>query len=185
VNIDAYDDRLSMVGSEGRAGVLLDVVRAAEPDVGNALLAYWFTICDALKPWAAGLREEFRRCGYVTDDKRRKQFKRTRQVYRGGWHDDAEETAISWTTSRETAEFFCRYLTGPRSWFLGIRRDDSIPVVFTGTVEPDQCLARFNGREEKEVIVGRIDDREILSGLMTPDQIEAYNETGVEPWHLM
>ncbi len=183
VNIDAYDERLSLVGSEDRAAVLLEIVRECDPEHGRALLAHWFNICDALQPWAVELRAEFRRVGFVTDDETVTQPFQRFTVWRGAWHDDPEETALSWTRKRETAEFFCRYLTGPRAWFLGIRREDSIPCVWKATCV--EALGIITGREEDEVIVGRLERREIVSGLMTSEQAEEYKRTGVEPWHAL
>src|SRR5438477_276839 len=50
--IEAAHERLGLVGSEARAGVLVDELRRT-PSKPSArrLLREWFNLCDALEPW--------------------------------------------------------------------------------------------------------------------------------------
>jgi hypothetical protein len=178
VDIDRWDERLALVGSEDRAAVLLACVREATVEEGRALLAYWFNMCDALAPWAVELREEFRRCAPVLSDEAILPETPVR-VYRGAWHDDDTAAALSWTLDQEKAEWFARYLTGMRAGFLGIRRDNATPVVFQGMCV--EVLGFITTREEFEVVAGRVVRVEPIRALMSEEQTATYLETGVLP----
>jgi hypothetical protein len=112
------------------------------------MLAEWFNLCDALAPWRDDLREQFERVGFVTDTDDALVLPAT--VYRAAWEDDDVENALSWTLDLAIAELFCKGLTSPRAWFLGIKRDDVEAYIWQAT-----CLEAFgylDSREEQEVI---------------------------------
>jgi len=167
-DIDRFDHQLAIVDSGQRAGVLLDACRSASVDEARALLAHWFNICDALAPWRDGLLEQFQRCGYVTDTDASLDLPVT--VYRAAWADDDPRLGLSWTTEMDDAQRFARILTGPRAWFLGIRRDDVDPVIWTAT-----CHAAYGyivGRNENEVIPAELTDITVASVLVTVPKAE-------------
>lgn len=180
VDIDRYDNALMMADSGQRGGVLLDIVRQVDADEGRALLAHWFNMCDAIKPWADGLLAEIRRCAPIIDSDRLVPAAPL-VVYRGAWHDDDPSDAISWSLKQETAEQFCRIISGPRGWFLGVRRDDAMAVVWRAIcVQP---LGFITGRGEEEILSGGLlGEPTIISGLMTPEQAAEHERTGVLPW---
>jgi hypothetical protein len=164
---EQIDRLLGMAGSERRAEVLVRVLAEVTPEEGNELLGYWFNMCDALAPWAAELRREFLRCGFVTDTEDKLFLPVT--VYRGAWEDDDTASALSWTTDLETAQKFCRIMVGPRGWFLGLNRTDSTPTVFRGICV--KALGYLNEREEHEVIADQVIEIEAIQQLRpAPDQ---------------
>jgi hypothetical protein len=123
--VGAWDDRLMRVGSELRAKLLLDACEDSGVKTARALLADWFNTCDAIAPYAEGLRAQFERVGYVTDNPAAI-LPLPVTIYRAQWGGDPEPAeALSWTASRETAQWFADYLTSPRAQFLGIVRDDA------------------------------------------------------------
>lgn len=160
-----WDHPLSMAGSETRGGVLVAALKdTPEPEGKNALLREWFSVCESLRPYLGELREEARIAGYFTDTPDEK-VEAPVTVYRGAWADDDVWSAISWSLKRETAEFFCRMISGPRGWFLGMARDDVEPHVFQATAT--EVLGYLNGRDEAEVIVGAVKDVAPISALRT------------------
>jgi len=162
VNIDRFDSMLSFADSGTRAGVLVACLKEATPEEGNLLLQHWFNLCDALRPWQDDLREEFHRVGWVADTDQ--ELEMPCRVYRGAWHDDEVEHALSWTLDIEVAQKFCRIISGPRGWFLGTKRDDAIPTVFQGICT--SALGYLNERHEHEVIVDVVEDIEPIQQLL-------------------
>lgn len=140
---------LAFADSENRAAALVEACRAADDEAARTMLAEWFNSCDALAPWADDLREQFDRVGYVTDDPAQT-LDLPCWVYRAAWEDDDPARALSWTTSREVADRFARYLTGPRAWYLGMRRDDVEPWIWRARCH--EARAYIVGRDEHEVI---------------------------------
>lgn len=166
-----WNHELSMAGSENRAPVLVAALDAARTKKEKAeLLREWFNLCDALAPQRHDLRRHFKAVGWVTDADEHPDFPVT--VYRAAWEDDDVETALSWTTSREKAEWFARYLTGPRAWFLGIRRDDEdvVPYIWQATCE--SAFAYFNGRDEHEVVPEILSDIEPIAMLLREESVK-------------
>lgn len=161
-----WDEPLAMAGSETRGGVLVAALKATpDPIDKRQLLAEWFSVCESLRPYLDELREQARLAGYFTDSPDEPEITAPVVVYRGAWEDDDTERAISWTLKRETAEFFCRMISGPRGAFLGMHRADAEPHVFRGLAT--EVLGYLNGREEHEVIVGAIRNVEAISALRT------------------
>lgn len=64
-------------------------------------------------------------------------------VYRGVSHE-GDDDGISWTLSREKAEWFAK------------RWSDGNPRVFSGTARKEHIHAVFNGRREDEVVINRV-----------------------------
>ena len=161
-----WDHPLAMAGSENRAPVLLAALLSTpEPEGKRALLTGWFSVCEALRPWAVELREQARLAGYFTDAPDEPVIEAPVTVYRGAWEDDDTSIAISWTLKRETAEFFCRMISGPRGAFLGMHREDVVPHVYQATAT--EVLGYLNGRDEAEVVVGGVEDVEPIAALVT------------------
>jgi hypothetical protein len=164
MSLAAANARLSLVGSEHRAGVLVDELRRT-PSKPSArkMMREWFNICDALAPWRDELRGEFERIGFVTDTKEPLELPVT--VYRAAWEDDDVEHALSWTLDREIAERFCKGLVSPRAWFLGIKRDDVDAYIYEGT-----CVEAFGyltSRGEAEVIARTVENIRPIAQLVT------------------
>lgn len=152
---DEVHRQIGLADSQHRGGVLLAALEA-EPDDDKAreMLASWFNACDALKPWAKGLRDQFARVGFVTDDPDVPPPTMPVKVYRGAWDDDDPETALSWTTRREVAEAFCRGLVGMRAKIVfGIDRPDNTPTIYQGLCV--YALGWITGRGEAEIVAGR------------------------------
>ena len=157
---DVNDNRsLALVGSEDRAAVLVDALKTTPSKASRRKLARkWFNSCDAIGPYRHALREQFEGIGFFTDAAKADVPEFPVTVYRGAWSDDDVAWALSWTTDREKAEWFARYLTSPRAWFLGIKRDEDgvLPTVFQGT-----CIEAFGyltDRDEHEVIAKTVVD---------------------------
>lgn len=149
------DEALGWCDSQDRAAELVRRLQAAPSVRGKQrLLREWFNMCDALAPWADQLREQFELAGFVTDVKDGIPSTPV-MVYRGAWHDDDLNKALSWTTDRAIAERFARGLVGMRSrLILGTYREDSTPTIFTGACA--QMLGYFDSRGEKEVVCGKV-----------------------------
>lgn len=181
MTIDVYDHRLNMADSQTRAAALVEICQGETVENARALLAHWFNICDAVRPWLPALREQFERCAPVTDDpvRMRKELKLPCVVYRGAWHDDDTAAALSWTLDREDAEKFCRIISGPRGWFLGMKRDDARATVFRGVCV--EAYGYLTGRDESEVIAARVEEIEPISALMSAEQAAEYQRTGILP----
>jgi hypothetical protein len=150
--IETFDHDLAMAGSENRAPVLLGALQQVSPEVGNELLRDWFSVTEAIGPLRHELREQFVRCGYVTDTD--ETLKLPVVIYRAGWEDDEPETGLSWTTDLDFAKKFCRMLTGMRARFLGYYREDGDAVIWQGICV--SALGYLNGREEHEVIPAEV-----------------------------
>lgn len=162
-------ERLMMAGSERRAPVLVDVLRETESDdEARELLRDWFNMSEAISPWTAELREQFERVGYVTDDEDF-ELELPVTVYRAAYEDDDVESALSWTTSLETAHFFARHHTSIRAAFLGLYRDDVDMVIWRDTMH--EAHAYFNGRGEHEVVPRRITDIEAIQKLARAEEV--------------
>jgi hypothetical protein len=154
------EQRLALVGSESRAAVLVEELRATpHKPSARKLLREWFNVCDALAPYRLDLREQFERVGYVTDSTDSLVLPAT--VYRAAWPDDATDEALSWTLDRETAEMFARLLVSPRAWFLGIKRDDCEPHIFQGLCT--EAFGYITSRGESEVIAKTVLDIEPIA----------------------
>ena len=152
-----------MVGSEHRAPVLVHVLRGVSPEVGNILLRDWFSICEAIGEYRHDLREEFVRCGFVTDTEEKLDLPAT--IYRAGWADDDPETGLSWTLDLDFAKKFCKGLTSIRAQFLGYYRHDSEAYIWQGRC--DEALGFLQTREESEVIPAKVYDVEPILKLVT------------------
>jgi hypothetical protein len=95
-------------------------------------------------------------------------FFQTSIVYRGAWHDDEVDRALSWTQDRAFAERFARGLTGFRARLvLGMYREDATPTIFRGYAE--EAYAFFNGRGEREVVAKRVVGIEPIAELVSAD----------------
>jgi hypothetical protein len=170
MNLKSLDRKLALVGSERRAPLLVDILQTTESKVSKRqLLRDWFSSCDALAPWRHDLAEQFDIAGYVTDAKKSEQPALPVTVYRGAWEDDDVETALSWTTDLERAEWFARYLTSVRAMFLGIHRTDVSPVVFQGTCT--EAYGYLTGRGEHEVVAKTVEDIEAISMLVAQKEV--------------
>ena len=64
------------------------------------------------------------------------------EIYRGFKKDD-RVNGLSWTVNRITAKFFATRLA----------HDDDVPRIATGTISKTHVLARFDGRNEGEIVV--------------------------------
>lgn len=160
---DTPDARLAIVGSENRAEVLVAECVAAKVPSARRLLRDWFPSSEALWPWRFELREQFERVGYVTDTKEELEFPLT--IWRAAYADDDIDNALSWTTSRETADFFARHHTSIRAQFLGLYRDDMPMLIWRATC--DEALAYFTNRGESEVVPVEVYDVEAVAELVT------------------
>lgn len=160
-----WEDPLSMADSGTRASVLVAALKSTpDPEGKRALLTQWFNLCDALRPWAAALREQAVLAGYFTDEPETV-LKFPVTVYRGAWSDDDIENALSWTLDRREAERFCQIISGPRGMFLGMHRDDVEAYVWKAWCPG--ALGYINGRGEQEVIVSEVISPEPISALRT------------------
>jgi hypothetical protein len=153
--------RLIIVGSENRAPVLVRECQQASVDEARELLRDWWTVCDAAGSSTEGLREQFARVGFVSDTE--KELELPAVVYRAGWHDDDAEQALSWTLEFSKAEWWARYLTSVRAWFVGIRREDATPTIYQGVCT--HAYGYFIGRDEAEVIAAKVLDVHVIATL--------------------
>jgi hypothetical protein len=164
---DPHTEALCQAGSENRAAVLIACLdECTTIEAKRALLADWFNVCEANAPYRHELREHFAAAGWLTDEAGRDEppdFPCT--VYRAAWEDDDVETALSWTTSKETAEFFARHLVSLRAQFLGIYREDVDPWIWEATCE--SAFAYFNDRGEFEVVPEILSDIRPIAVLQT------------------
>lgn len=154
--------KLALVGSENRGGVLVECLQASSIPSARKLLREWFNSCEAIAPYAADLRTQFERVGYVTDNDEKLEFPLT--VYRAAYADDDIDFALSWTTRRETAEFFARHHTSMRARFLGLYRDDVDMLIWQGTCL--SALGYLTGRNEFEVIPDEIEEIYVIAELV-------------------
>lgn len=150
---EADTHRLALTGSESRAGVLAEICLEASPKYARELLAHWFNLCDALAPSHEPLRAACERAGYFSDTAERPPMPCT--VYRAAWEDDDIEGALSWTLDYAAAEKFCKYLTSPRAWWLGMKREDATAMIFRGTCT--RAYGYLTSRDEAEVIAARVE----------------------------
>ena len=115
-NLKTVNRNLALVGSEDRAPVLVEALKTTASKASKRKLAReWFNACDAIGPHRFELREQFEGIGFVTDAPKDEIPEFPVTVYRGAWSDDDVAWALSWTTDREKAEWFARYLTSPRA----------------------------------------------------------------------
>lgn len=165
-----WDELIGFADSHNRAAVLVEALdHCASKTERTALLREWFNSCDAIGGQSGPLREHFQRAGFVTDiaadDTETPQLLLPTTVYRAQWGKDKPPvTALSWTLRREVAESFARYLTGPRAWYLGIRREDDEPWIWQA-----RCTEAFGwitGRGEAEVIAKTLVDLLPISKLV-------------------
>lgn len=145
-----------LADSQNRAAVLVRALQATPDSAGKReLLSSWFNNCDAIRDSLPNLRAEFEAAGEVTDSDWRVDLPAV--VYRGAYHDDDSANALSWTTRRETAEFFARALVGLRSRLvLGMYREDATPTIFQGVCT--DAFGFLNGRGEHEIVASRVID---------------------------
>lgn len=139
---------IGMAGSENRTPILLWGLNQVSPRSGNKLLREWFSLCEAIGEYAPMLREQFIRCGYVTDTKERPEFPVT--IYRAQWDGADPAAGLSWTTDLEFAKKFARMMFSMRGRFLGLYRPDTDALIWEATCF--DALAYFQGRDEHEVI---------------------------------
>jgi hypothetical protein len=161
-----WEQALMLTGSEDRAAVLVRALRASSDDQARELMAHWFNLLDAMHDHVGDLREQFERLGFVTDDLDGKMPDLPVTVYRAQWgNDPVPVAALSWTARRDVAERFARYLTGPRAWFLGIKRDDDEPWIWQATCH--EAYGWFISRDEEEIAPKRLTDLQPISKLIT------------------
>lgn len=164
---DPVTERLVRVGSETRGHVLVQEMREATPSQARQLAAEWFNICDALEPWVEELREQLERvhqAGLWVTDGTDPKLELPVVVYRAAWEGD-QSRALSWTTKLEKAEWFARYLTGPRAWWLGIKREEEGPFIYQGLCT--EAYGFLDNRDEAEVIAKTVLDIEPIKQLVT------------------
>lgn len=86
------------------------------------------------------------RIEHMMDEEERKAYKSLLSVltvYRGYSHDGRAD-GLSWSLSKEKAEWFAHYLN---------HREDEVPRVVKGRVRSEHVLAVFLGRNEEEIVV--------------------------------
>jgi hypothetical protein len=167
-----WNGLLGLAGSENRAAVLVEALEATPGKEGKTeLLRDWFSSCDALLPQREQLRAHLEQTTFFTDEEGAAlmpDFFQTSIVYRGAWHDDEVDRALSWTQDRAFAERFARGLTGFRARLvLGMYREDATPTIFRGYAE--EAYAFFNGRGEREVVAKRVVGIEPIAELVSAD----------------
>ena len=161
---------LMMVGSESRTPVLIGALAATESkEAKQKLLADWLNMCEAQSPFREELREQLELAGFFTDDEEGAPPETPVTVYRAAWEDDEAERALSWTTERSVAEFFCRHHTSFRAMFLGIYRDDVDMVIWQGTCH--EMYGWLTGRSESEVIAKTLSDVEPIALLQRKEKV--------------
>jgi hypothetical protein len=78
-----------------------------------------------------------------------------RMIYRGNLGEHPR-LGLSWTFSREKAEWFAEYaLNSPRAGFLRLKRADGaepVPTVWVAQIPAKKILGYFNVRDEEEVV---------------------------------
>jgi hypothetical protein len=165
-----WDQLLSLHGSEERAAVLVEALAHADgPETRADLFREWFNMCDALAPQREQLRAYLEETPFFTDEEGAKAVPDFPVVvYRGAWHDDDAEHALSWTTDRSFAEKFARGLVGMRArYVLGIYRADATPTIFRAVAI--EAYGFLNGRGEHEVIAKTLRAVEPISELVSAD----------------
>lgn len=153
---------LALCGSEEVARAIVELAPSLSDDQLREVLVDEWTRCEAHKPHRDDFVRLFRQVGFVTDvDEQDENYpariaaKDNRHliaIYRGN-AGEREPSGISWTLSRETAEFFAGHSFSVRGKFLGIYNPDGTPTVWRATVPLAGVLAYFDGRTEKEVVV--------------------------------
>lgn len=168
--MDDQSHRLAMAGSETRAPVLVQVLRETpDPEAKRKLLADWLNVCEAYSPWREDLREQMELAGFFTDLEEGAPPEVPVTVYRAAWEDDEAERALSWTTERSVAEFFCRHHTSFRAMFLGIYRDDVDIYIWQATCT--EMHGYLTGRAESEVIAKTLENVEPIAALPRSEKV--------------
>jgi hypothetical protein len=134
-----------------------------DPADKRELLAGWLNVCEAMAPVREELRAQMELAGFFTDDEDGTPPKLPVTVYRAAWEDDEAELALSWTTERSVAEFFCRHHTSLRAMFLGLYRDDVDMYILEATCT--EMYGWITGRSESEVIAKTLTDVEPIAAL--------------------
>lgn len=167
-----WNQALALVGSENRAEWLLRALRATGPDESRELLAHWFNMVDAFGEHAPAFRAQFERLTYVSDDEDGNLPDFPLTVYRAQWGKDPKpDLALSWTARLDVAERFAKYLTGPRAWFLGIKREDDEPWIWEATAHG--AHGWFVSRDEEEIVPTRVTGLRPIAKLITVPKEEA------------
>jgi hypothetical protein len=143
---------IGMIGSENRAPVLLWGLNQVGPEEGNELLRDWFSVTEAIGEYADALREQFIRCGYVTDTEEKLDLPAT--IYRAQWDGTDPHRGLSWTTDLEFAKKFARMMFSIRGQFLGLHRPDTDALIWIAQCE--KALAYFQDRQESEVVPAEV-----------------------------
>ena len=157
-----WNRALALCGSENRVPVLIEALQATADEEGKRkLLVEWLNLCEAYAPWREELREQMELAGFFTDDEEGAPPVVPVTVFRAAWEDDEAERALSWTTSRAVAEFFCRHHTSLRAMFLGIYRDDVDIYIWRATCH--EMYGWITGRGESEVVAKTLTDVEPIS----------------------
>lgn len=162
-----WDDLIGFADSHHRAAVLVEALGHCTSKAARThLLREWFNACDALAPQREQLRAHLGQTDFFTDEAgAATPLQLPVTVYRGAWHDDEVEAALSWTTDLTFAERFCCSLVGPRArYVLGIYREDATPTVFRATCL--EAYAFLNSRGESEVVAKRLTAIEAISELV-------------------
>ena len=159
-----WNRALMMAGSESRTPVLVAALSATPgKEEKRKLLAHWLNMCEAQSPFREELREQLELAGFFSDDEEGAPPVVPVTVFRAAWEDDEAERALSWTTSRAVAEFFCRHHTSLRAMFLGIYRDDVDIYIWRATCH--EMYGWITGRGESEVIAKTVTDVEAIASL--------------------
>ena len=157
-----WNRELALVGSENRMPVLIAALQAtAEEEGKRELLAEWINMCEAYAPWREPLREQMELAGFFTDDEDGASPLLPIIVYRAAREDDEAERALSWTTKRSVAEFFCRHHTSFRAMFLGLYRADVDIYIWQATCH--EMYGWIVGRGESEVLAKTLTDVEQIA----------------------
>lgn len=152
------DYLLTFGGHECLFGLLGIEARLPDKDYWKCLAETWSNIeCSAphLQTWIR-LFESERKCRAALMTKKERAFLRALPqeltLYRG-YAKGRVRRGMSWTLSKECANFFARYATGPRRAFLCGHQQGGIGMRVTGRCDRRDVLALFNEREEQEIVI--------------------------------
>lgn len=162
---EAFDHRAMMAGSHNRAAVIAELDGLdLEPELLREILAYQWPVVDGSRAHYDAILRIFERAGFTTDqegftpDDLPTDDEGDVEIFRGNVGEDPA-LGLSWTLDRDVAERFAAAPFQIRARILGYgahREDGEEPIasVWGGWVWPENVLGYFDGRGEKEIIVG-------------------------------
>jgi hypothetical protein len=157
-----YDGALVLLGSEERAGTLIDCASRLPVEEARKLVAKWWSVTEA---WSGnpelreGMHEMIRRVAPVealAEENPRPWPSGMVTIFRGN-NGEEPHGCGSWTMDYDVAVKFAAGTKSLRGMFLGIYDEDGIPSIWRAYVPAGRILGYFDDRSEQEVVVNTDD----------------------------